>query len=74
VWVWIFLGIGLVALLSLVGWAVWLLHKAADVWSEVTVLGRRADQVGALLDQLVLEPDTDHLEDVRRRTRTGRRA
>lgn len=58
-WVWIFLGIALAGLVSMVGWAVWLFHKAADVYSEIQMLGRRGQELADLLGQL----DLGSLED-----------
>ncbi|RCK71442.1 hypothetical protein DT076_03250 [Desertihabitans brevis] len=72
-WVWVFVVIGVVGLLSLVGWAVWLFHKAADVWSEIAMLGRRAEELGSLLEQLRPEPTPEQLQAVRDRTRVARR-
>jgi hypothetical protein len=48
-WVVVFLVLALAALAVLVGYAVWLAHKAADVLSEV---GQLADQAGQLADLL----------------------
>lgn len=61
-WVWIFLGIALVGLISVVMWAIWLFHKAADVWSEVEMLGRRGEEIAELLGQL----DTQQLDNAER--------
>ena len=35
IWVIVFAGIALAGLVMLISYAVWLAHKAADVWSEV---------------------------------------
>lgn len=51
-WVLIFGGIALVALILLIAYAVWLWHKASDMFSEVKVLGRRAEELAALVDQI----------------------
>ena len=55
-WVLVFGGIALAGLAMLVGYAVWLAHKAADVMSEVAVLGERTGQLADLLAQIEL-PD-----------------
>lgn len=51
-WVWIFLGIAVIALVTMVSYGVWLFHKAADVYAEVKMLGRRGEELAALLAQL----------------------
>lgn len=62
VWVIVFGGIALAGLVMLISYAVWLAHKASDVWSEVNVLAGRADQLAQLLGQIqvpepVFQPD-----------------
>ena len=52
VWVFVFGSIALVGLVMLIAYAVWLAHKASDVWSEVSVLADRADQLAGLLGQI----------------------
>ena len=42
VWVIVFVGIALAGLIMCICYAVWLAHKAADVWSEVDMLALRA--------------------------------
>lgn len=44
--------IAFLGLVMLVGYAVWLVHKGADVLSELKVLGRRAEQLGELAGQV----------------------
>lgn len=51
-WVLLFGGIALVALILLVAYAVWLWHKASDMASEVAMLGRRAEELAALVGQI----------------------
>lgn len=52
IWVWILVGIGVVLLASLVLWAIWLAHKAGDVFHQLVdlggKLGKLAEQVGRL--------------------------
>jgi hypothetical protein len=52
VWVFVFGGIGLVGLVMLIAYAVWLAHKASDVMSELAVLADRGDQLADLLGQI----------------------
>lgn len=52
IWVIVFGGIALAGLVMLISYAVWLAHKAADVWSEVDMLAQRADQLAQLLAQI----------------------
>jgi hypothetical protein len=57
VWVIVFGGIAFAGLVMLISYAVWLAHKASDVWSEVNVLAGRADQLAQLIGQIqVPEP------------------
>ena len=52
VWVFVFGGIALAGLVMLIAYAVWLAHKASDVFSEVKVLADRGDQLAGLLGQI----------------------
>ena len=52
VWVLVFGGIALAGLVMLVCYAVWLIHKASDVMSEVRVLLSRGDQLAAIVGQV----------------------
>ena len=53
----VFGGIALAGLVMLISYAVWLAHKASDVWSEVSVLAERADRMAQLIGQIqVPEP------------------
>ena len=56
IWVLVFGGIGLVGLIMLISYAVWLAHKAADVMSEVAVLADRTEQLADLLSQIQPPP------------------
>ncbi len=53
-WVWVFLGIAFAGLVMLVFYAVWLAHKASDLFSEVEMLGTRAEELGEIVGQLAL--------------------
>ncbi len=48
-WVVVFLVIALAGLAMLVGYAIWLAHKTADLLSELGVLADQAAQLGRLL-------------------------
>lgn len=54
VWVLIFGAIALAGLIMLVGYGVWLAHKAADLFSEIEMLGTRAGELAALIDSIEL--------------------
>ena len=57
VWVIVFVGIALAGLVMVICYAVWLAHKASDVWSEVSMLADRADELAQLVGQIrVPEP------------------
>jgi len=51
-WVVLFVVIALAGLAMLVGYAVWLTHKTADVLNELLILGKQADQLAGLLAQI----------------------
>lgn len=56
-WVLVFVGIALLGLVGLVGYAIWLWHKAEDVLSEVEMVGRQAEEMLGLLDEIApIEP------------------
>ncbi|MCC2593164.1 hypothetical protein LKO27_07035 [Tessaracoccus sp. OS52] len=57
IWVYVFLGIGLAGLVTAVSYAVWLAHKASDLYSEVRMLGRRAEEAAELVGRLQLSTD-----------------
>ena len=52
IWVLVFGCIAVAGLAMVVSYAVWLLHKASDVMSEVRVLLDRGDQLARLLGQI----------------------
>lgn len=56
VWVFVFGGIALAGVVMVICYGVWLAHKAADVLSEVAVLGERTGQLADLLAQIEM-PD-----------------
>jgi hypothetical protein len=51
-WVVVFLVLAVAALAVLVGYAVWLAHKTADVLGELGQLAEQAGQLGDLLAQI----------------------
>lgn len=54
VWVLVFGGIAVAGLAMVVGYAIWLAHKAGDLFSEIEMLGTRAEELAAVLDRLEL--------------------
>ena len=52
IWVLVFLLIALGGLVMVVSYAVWLWHKASDLFSELEMLGVRAEELGDLLAQI----------------------
>ncbi|MDQ7993069.1 MAG: hypothetical protein AAGC63_04175 [Propionicimonas sp.] len=54
VWVLVFLGIALAGIIMVVSYAIWLAHKAADLFSEIEMLGTRAEELAGLLEQIQL--------------------
>ena len=55
-WVLIFGGIAVAGLITVIGYAVWLAHKASDLMSEIEMLGTRAEELGELAGQVRFEP------------------
>lgn len=51
-WVLIFGGIALAGVVMVVCYAVWLTHKASDLFSEVQVLADRGEQIAELLGRI----------------------
>lgn len=51
-WVLLFGLIGLGGLIMVVSYAVWLWHKASDLFSELEMLGRRAEELAELLGRI----------------------
>ncbi len=58
VWVFVFGGIALAGLVMLISYAVWLAHKAADLFSELEMLGTRAEELAELVGGIGLPPGT----------------
>jgi hypothetical protein len=52
IWVAVFGGIALAGVIMFIAYAVWLAHKAADVFSELQVLADRTGQLFDLLSQI----------------------
>ena len=52
IWVLIFAGIAVAGLVMVVSYAVWLIHKASDLMSEVRVLFDHGDQLATLVGQI----------------------
>jgi hypothetical protein len=52
VWVVVFLLIALGGLVMVVSYAVWLWHKASDLFSELEMLGVRVQELGDLLAKI----------------------
>lgn len=57
-WVLIFAGIALAGLITVVSYGVWLAHKASDVFSELEMLAKRAEELADLVSQVQL-PSTE---------------
>jgi hypothetical protein len=61
VWVIVFVGIGLAGVIMLISYAVWLAHKASDLFSELDMLAVRAGEFADLVGQVqVPEPASLH--------------
>ena len=58
IWVFVFGGIALLGLVTTIAYALWLAHKASDLYSEVRMLGRRATEAGDLLASIKLPEQT----------------
>ncbi len=52
VWVLVFGGIALAGLVMVASYAVWLWHKASDLFSELEMLGRRGEELAELLSRI----------------------
>jgi hypothetical protein len=64
IWVIVFVGIGLAGLIMLISYAVWLAHKASDLFSELDMLAVRAGELSDLLAQIRV-PESGLLPDPR---------
>ncbi|HQY99770.1 MAG TPA: hypothetical protein PKV13_09800 [Propionicimonas sp.] len=54
-WVLLFALIALGGLIMVVSYAIWLWHKASDLFSELEMLGTRANELADILGQLQAE-------------------
>ncbi|QGN33133.1 hypothetical protein [Microlunatus sp. Gsoil 973] len=52
IWVFVFGGIAVAGLIMLVAYAIWLAHKASDVFAELRVLGQRTGKLAELAAQV----------------------
>jgi len=52
IWVLVFGAIALAGLITVISYGVWLWHKASDLFSELEMLGKRLEELGALLEQI----------------------
>ena len=59
IWVLIFGGVALLGMVTAVSYAVWLAHKTSDLYSEVRMLGKRAEEASELLGRIAL-PSSIH--------------
>ncbi|PIE21403.1 MAG: hypothetical protein CSA64_02265 [Arachnia propionica] len=55
-WIWIFAAIGLIGLIVVVGYAVWLFHQAGDIASELQQLRNRTAEATDLLARIEFVP------------------
>lgn len=63
IWVFVFGGIALAGLVMLVAYAVWLAHKASDVFAELRVLGARSGQIAEVVSQIKMPDPTANPEE-----------
>ena len=54
-WVLIFGSIALAGLIVMVLYAVWLWHKASDLWYELTIVFRQGEEFANLVGQIEFE-------------------
>ena len=52
VWVLIFGGIAVAGLIMVISYGVWLWHKASDLFSELEMLGTRAEELADLVARI----------------------
>jgi len=55
-WVWILVAIGVAMIASLVLWAIWLAHKAGDVYHQLADLGSKVGKLAEQVERLDLSP------------------
>lgn len=58
IWVLIFGGIALAGAITVASYAVWLTHKASDLFSELQMLGKRAEELAEMVSQVKI-PTTE---------------
>ncbi len=58
VWVLVFSGIALAGLVMVISYGIWLWHKASDLFSELEMLGRRAEELADLVSRIQPELPT----------------
>lgn len=63
IWVLVFGGVALAGLVTLVAYAVWLAHKASDLFAEMRVLGKRLGDIAELLGNIEI-PGARHYNEV----------
>nr|WP_300148356.1 hypothetical protein [Propionicimonas sp.] len=51
-WVLVFGGIALAGLIMVISYGIWLWHKASDLFSELEMLGTRAEELAELLGRI----------------------
>ncbi len=60
IWVLVFGGVALAGLVTLVAYAVWLAHKASDLFSEIRMLGSRLNDIADLLGTIEVPGSRDY--------------
>lgn len=56
IWVLVVVGIAVLGLVGLVAYAIWMWHKIEDLFSEVEMVGRQAEEILSLVDDLAPFP------------------
>ncbi|PIF01503.1 MAG: hypothetical protein CR979_02210 [Propionibacterium sp.] len=56
-WIVLIIVVNLIALAVLIAYAIWLWHKASDVYSEIQMLSKRTEELADLLAQIGQEGD-----------------
>ncbi len=54
-WFFLFLSIALAGIVVAAMYAVWLWHKASDLWSELRMLGARGEEFSELVGKIEFE-------------------
>jgi hypothetical protein len=55
VWVLVFCGVAVAGGVMVLSYAIWLWHKASDLFSELEMLGQRAEELAELLGRIAPE-------------------